>query len=297
MARRGVPGLVIGLVLLASACDATGERVEAGRPSKVEVEAPPATSQLAVGGPRPTSRVVVDDPGERSEVEVRVGEILSDLETSTTPEGTVITLPELVLFEFDRAELKAEAATTLADIAEVLTFYEGAPVSIRGHTDDFGDAAYNDDLSQHRAQAVADALVEGHGIDRSDLDVSGVGESQPVAPNALPDGTDNPDGRAQNRRVEVIIEGVAPRTTDLLTATTSAADLLLLHGHQLLQQFPQPTGLEVGHHPARGLLAPFPFHPTGQQLGGVGQGAFLHRGEPTAWLCQLTVPGIDTGLW
>ncbi len=165
---------------------------------------------VAVGGPGPSSRVVVDDPGVRSEVEVRVGEILSELETSTTPEGTVITLPERVLFEFDRAELKPEATATLADIAEVLAFYEGAPVSIRGHTDDVGDDTYNDDLSRRRAQAVADGVVEGHDVDRASLDVSGAGEAQPVAPNALPGGADNPDGRAQNRRVEVIIEGVAP---------------------------------------------------------------------------------------
>ncbi|HVL03417.1 MAG TPA: OmpA family protein [Acidimicrobiales bacterium] len=139
-----------------------------------------------------------------------MGEILSRLETSTTPEGPVITLPELVLFDFDRAELKPEATATLAEIAEVIDFYEGAPVAIHGHTDDVGDEAYNDDLSRRRAEAVAAELATGHGIDRTRLDVAGLGERQPVVPNAQPDGTDNPDGRAQNRRVEVVIEGVAP---------------------------------------------------------------------------------------
>jgi photosystem I P700 chlorophyll a apoprotein A2 len=143
-------------------------------------------------------------------VEVRVGDILSRLETAKTPEGTVITLPELVLFDFNQAELKADAATTLAEIAEVVAFYGEAPVSIRGHTDDVGDEAYNDDLSRRRATAVAEELASTHGIDRARLDVVGLGEREPVAPNARADGSDDPEGRQQNRRVEVVIEGVSP---------------------------------------------------------------------------------------
>ncbi len=141
---------------------------------------------------------------------MRVRDILSRLQTSTTPEGTIITLPERVLFDFDQAELRAEAAPTLAQVADVVRFYEDAPVSIRGHTDDVGNEAYNDDLSRRRAEVVAAKLEDAHGVDPARLDVMGVGERQPVAPNALPDGSDNPEGRAKNRRVEIVIGGVRP---------------------------------------------------------------------------------------
>lgn len=179
-------------------------------PPQVVAEAPEVTSAVQADDPRPSSQVSTDAPDVASSVEVRVGEILSRLDTSTTDEGTVITLPELVLFDFDRAELKPEASATLAEIAEVLAFYQDAPVAIRGHTDDVGSDAYNDDLSERRADAVATNLVDTHSVERTRLAVSGLGERQPVAPNANPDGSDNPDGRAQNRRVEVVIEGVSP---------------------------------------------------------------------------------------
>lgn len=173
-------------------------------------EGPEVTSAVLADDPRPSSQVSTDAPKVASSVEVRVGEILSRLDTSTTDEGTVITLPELVLFDFDRAELKPEASATLAEIAEVIAFYQDAPVAIRGHTDDVGSEAYNDNLSERRSDAVATNLVDTHGVDQARLAVSGLGERRPVAPNAKPDGSDNPDGRAQNRRVEVVIEGVSP---------------------------------------------------------------------------------------
>lgn len=152
----------------------------------------------------------MDDPGARSEVRARVRDILSRLDTSTTPEGTVISLPERVLFDFDRAELRAEAAPTLAQVAQVVRFYQDAAVSIRGHTDDVGDEAYNDDLSRRRAEAVAERLESAHGVDPARLEVVGLGERQPVAPNALPNGADSPEGRSKNRRVEIVIQGVSP---------------------------------------------------------------------------------------
>jgi photosystem I P700 chlorophyll a apoprotein A2 len=208
--RKGGLGVLVALVLLVAACNDAGEELDARAPTDVATEAPGATSEVEVGGQRPSSQVAVADPGASSEVEVRVGEILSRLETSTAPEGTIITLPERVLFDFDQTELKPEATAVLADIAEVVDFYREAPVSILGHTDDVGDEAYNDDLSHRRATAVADELVDGQGVERSRLDVVGLGERQPVAPNRTPDGADDPQGRTLNRRVEVVIEGVRP---------------------------------------------------------------------------------------
>lgn len=209
--RRGrlVALAVVAIATLAS-CDSQGEGSDqaAGARTDLTTETPNPTTDISVSGTAPRSDVTVSGEAPRSSAEVRVGEILSELDTSTTPEGTVITLPEVVLFDFDQAELKDEARATLAEVAEVLDFYADAPVEVRGHTDSRGDEAYNLGLSERRAVAVVTALTGEHGIDAGRLQAVGLGEAQPVAPNELPDGADNPAGREQNRRVEIVLGGV-----------------------------------------------------------------------------------------
>jgi outer membrane protein OmpA-like peptidoglycan-associated protein len=140
--------------------------------------------------------------------ESRVGEILSDLQTSQSAEGTVITLPENILFDFASANLKPEAPAQLDRIAEVLKFYNTAPVTIRGYTDSTGSEEANLDLARRRAESVKTYLTGGPAIDPGRLTATGLGERDPVAPNENPDGSDNPEGREQNRRVEIVVEGV-----------------------------------------------------------------------------------------
>lgn len=209
--RRRWAGALAALSLVALvACypgDQGSERTT-GEGSEVTSGGPAPTSDVTVSGTAPRSEVSVAGEAPKSATEVRVGEILSELDTSTTPEGTVITLPEVVLFDFDRAELKPDARATLAEVSEVLAFYAEAPVSVRGHTDAKGPDDYNQDLSERRATAVVAALAGDHGIDPSRLRAEGLGESQPVAPNEHPDGSDDPEGRQQNRRVEIVLEGV-----------------------------------------------------------------------------------------
>jgi photosystem I P700 chlorophyll a apoprotein A2 len=146
--------------------------------------------------------------GGQTPNEARVGEILSGLQTSQRPEGTVISLPEAILFEFTRDDLKPESAARLEQVAEVLRFYATAPVEIRGYTDSRGSDEYNLDLARRRAESVRDYLTVTAGVDPGRLKAVGLGEKDPVAPNEKPDGSDNPEGREQNRRVEIIVEGV-----------------------------------------------------------------------------------------
>jgi outer membrane protein OmpA-like peptidoglycan-associated protein len=119
-----------------------------------------------------------------------------------TPEETSVVLSADVLFEFDAAELTADAGDRLDDLADGLNDLGPREITIGGHTDGKGDPGYNQDLSVRRARAVQEALA-----DRLDGDftftVDGYGESQPVAPNENDDGSDNPEGRALNRRVEI----------------------------------------------------------------------------------------------
>lgn len=107
------------------------------------------------------------------------------------------------LFDFDRAEIRAEAGPALAELSQRIARADKT-VLIEGHTDGKGTDSYNQGLSERRAVAVKTALVVG-GLQQSRLNVRGFGKARPVAPNQNPDGTDDPDGRQRNRRVEVVI--------------------------------------------------------------------------------------------
>jgi outer membrane protein OmpA-like peptidoglycan-associated protein len=107
------------------------------------------------------------------------------------------------LFDFDRAEIRSEAAPALAELAQRITDANKA-VMIEGHTDAIGTETYNQILSERRAVAVRIALA-GRGLAPAKLNVRGFGKSRPVAPNQRPDGSDDADGRQHNRRVEVVI--------------------------------------------------------------------------------------------
>jgi len=128
-----------------------------------------------------------------------------NLEARETERGVVVNLPD-VLFEFGKANLTSGARDKTRDIAGVLTNQaQGRRVSIEGHTDSIGSDSANQVLSEHRANSVAAAL-ENEGVPRERIATKGYGKRYPVAPNRNSDGTDNPSGRAKNRRVEVIIE-------------------------------------------------------------------------------------------
>lgn len=128
--------------------------------------------------------------------------LLSELNARRTDGVIVIDLPADVLFDFDKATIRADAEPALTRAAELLKSYPQAQVSIGGHTDAKGDDAYNEGLSLRRARAVAARLQREAG---RTLGAEGFGERRPVAPNVKPDGSDDPDGRQKNRRVEIRI--------------------------------------------------------------------------------------------
>jgi len=128
-----------------------------------------------------------------------------NLEARETERGVVVNLPD-VLFEFGKADLTGEARTKVRSIADVLNEQaKNRRVAVEGHTDSIGSDAFNQKLSERRAENVANAL-ESAGVSNQRVTVKGYGKRYPVAPNTNPDGTDNPAGRAKNRRVEVVIE-------------------------------------------------------------------------------------------
>jgi outer membrane protein OmpA-like peptidoglycan-associated protein len=110
----------------------------------------------------------------------------------------VVTMPQDILFATSSAAISPAARADLLVVAESLKKYPDTNVQVIGHTDNTGSAAYNLDLSQRRASAVASVLIQG-GVPSSRITVIGRGEDMPVATNLTP------EGRAQNRRVEIII--------------------------------------------------------------------------------------------
>jgi len=121
-----------------------------------------------------------------------------------TPRVTRLVVRNDVLFDFDKADLRPEAADALGRVAEIIRQRSPRAVSIVGHTDSVGGDAYNQALSERRAHSVEQWLsANAQGL--PPLQASGRGEREPVAPNSV-DGRDNPEGRQQNRRVEVLLE-------------------------------------------------------------------------------------------
>ena len=116
--------------------------------------------------------------------------------------GTTLTFEDGVLFDFDRSEIRPDAAATLDAVARVFTTLDVSEAHVSGHTDAIGTDAENQTLSEARAESVVDGL-EGRGVTTS-LSAEGFGETRPVAANEI-DGVDNPAGRQLNRRVEIFI--------------------------------------------------------------------------------------------
>ncbi|MEO0100804.1 MAG: OmpA family protein [candidate division WOR-3 bacterium] len=111
--------------------------------------------------------------------------------------GMTITLK--VLFDFNKATIRPESYRLLDEAAQILKDNPKIKVEIQGHTDNIGSDAYNQKLSERRAQAVANYFISQHGIDEKRLRVVGYGETKPIASN------ETEEGRALNRRVEFVV--------------------------------------------------------------------------------------------
>ena len=134
-----------------------------------------------------------------------LGGKVSDLQVKESDTEIRIEMSADVLFDFDRADIKKEAKPSLEKVADIVREHSRAAVSVEGHTDGKGSAAYNQALSERRAASVARWLKGRKGLNKVRFDVRGFGASKPVAPNAKPDGSDDPDGRQKNRRVEIVV--------------------------------------------------------------------------------------------
>jgi len=142
----------------------------------------------------------------RIEAERKMNQALADLvkiaSVKEEQRGMVITLTGSVLFASGKSELLPTAMVRLNEVAEALKAQTDRDMVVEGHTDNVGTVQSNLELAQRRAASVRDYLVS-RGVDQNRIKAAGIGEARPIADNSTP------EGRANNRRVEIIVS--APR--------------------------------------------------------------------------------------
>jgi outer membrane protein OmpA-like peptidoglycan-associated protein len=151
---------------------------------------------------------LASEKARREDAEKRAAQAAADLAKFATVKqearGMVITLSGSVLFASAKWDLLPAAQMKLNDVANALTKEDPtSKIVVEGHTDSQGAASYNQDLSQHRAQAVRDYLVT-RGIASDRITAQGFGPTRSIADNA------SPEGRANNRRVEIVVQPTNP---------------------------------------------------------------------------------------
>jgi len=131
---------------------------------------------------------------------------LNQVKVAKADKETVINLPAEVLFEFNKSDLQPNAGRLLERIAADLRKHNVRKLRVEGHTDSVGGDAYNQKLSEDRADAVKHWLTANGQLGDVTITAIGFGKNRPIAPNTTSDGKDNPDGRAKNRRVDIVVE-------------------------------------------------------------------------------------------
>lgn len=135
---------------------------------------------------------------EQQERELRQKTAGTGIDVVRDGDSLLLNMPSEVTFDVDSSAVKPQFRNTLNDVAATLVQYESTYIDVYGHTDSTGSDAYNQTLSERRAQSVS-SYLSTRGVQPARLATQGFGESQPVASNT------SEDGRAQNRRVEIRI--------------------------------------------------------------------------------------------
>jgi outer membrane protein OmpA-like peptidoglycan-associated protein len=179
---------------------------------KAQGELSATKQQLAAAGEKlqMTGAQLEQERKARQEAEKRARDAMDKLAVAAAlaikeePRGTVITLPGSVLFQSAKWDLLPGAQQKLDAVADALKNQEDHKMVVEGHTDSQGTESENMVLSQKRAQTVRDYLVS-RGVPSNIISSTGIGQARPVADNR------SPEGRANNRRVEIIVQPIEKR--------------------------------------------------------------------------------------
>ncbi len=168
------------------------------------------------------------------------------LQTKETARGLIVNMSD-VLFDFNKYTLKSEAREKLAKVSGILLAYPNLKLQVEGYTDNIGSDEYNQKLSEHRADCVRDYLVL-QSVHDANITATGYGKGDPIADNSIP------AGRAQNRRVQLVVSGDAIGVHESATAAQSQAQ------PTTSTQPPGPAQSAAPLHPAAPAA---PSNPTG----------------------------------
>ena len=206
--KASLIGLWLVITGLLPALGFAGAAETLSQPPPKELVSPPINLQV----PRPLDVLVpppMNLPFQTMDVQFAVEDVkgaVQALAMKETKTEVKIELSGDVLFEFDKADIRPEAEPALQQVVEIIQQYPRAGVSIDGYTDAKGADAYNLRLSDKRAAAVKSWLVQKGNVNGKQIKTKGWGKANPVAPNTNHDGSDNPDGRQKNRRVEITVK-------------------------------------------------------------------------------------------
>ncbi len=153
---------------------------------------------------------------EKSELRARLLQQLNSiLATRDSARGLIANMSD-VLFRSGSFELLPGARERLAKVSGIILAYPSLHLAVEGHTDSIGSDDYNQNLSEQRASAVRDYFAQ-QGISAASIEAHGFGKTEPIATN------DTPEGRQQNRRVELVLSGDAIGSTDQPVQPATAA--------------------------------------------------------------------------
>jgi len=157
-----------------------------------------AAKRAAEDAERGRQSAEADKQALREQIKQQLNSIL---ETRESARGLIVNMSD-VLFDFGKYTLKPDTREKLAKVSGIILAHPGLRIEVEGHTDSVGSDEFNQKLSEQRAGAVRDYLT-GQGVAQNMVSARGFGKSQPVASN------DTADGRARNRRVELVVSGEA----------------------------------------------------------------------------------------
>lgn len=211
-----VRGRALAWSMEAERAEKSMREAEAARLNATSQELVQAKNQL-----QQQEQQLADERARRAEAEKRAADAAAMLAKFATVKqesrGMVITLSGNVLFETNKSKLFPNAEVKLNDVATALTQQDpDSQIVVEGHADSQGDDQHNLELSQARAEAVREYLVS-RGIAADRIVAKGYGETRPVADNK------SPEGRANNRRVEIVVQGAADNSAAQPAAETPAA--------------------------------------------------------------------------
>jgi len=175
---------------------------ERARAAQAEADADRARAEAAAAEAQARAAAANKSANDSNAVRERLrAQLNSVLATSESARGLIVNMSD-VLFDTGRYTLKPNTQISLAKVAGILQAYPGLKLQVEGYTDSVGSDQYNQKLSENRADAVRDFLVT-QGVQTENITATGYGKAKPVADNSTV------QGRAQNRRVNLVVSGDA----------------------------------------------------------------------------------------